>query len=195
MSKASGAKKKFGRSFAALAAGMSVIAMAASTGSALARPPSVTADNMLDRMQIEEMIINYYAELGGGGHHNLSEYFTEDAIFIVNGKRYVGRKAIDDIYAELGEGASELRQGKMHMLMTNLSVQFDGPDKASARVIWTGVMNDSVKVPPRVFEQGREYDKLEKIDGVWYFKERNIVSDSAMADQYDDTYMKDRPDF
>lgn len=171
----------------------SAAAIAAAASPAAARPPSVTAENMLDRIQIEELIINYYAELGGGAHSNLSEYFTEDAIFIVNGKRYIGRKAIDDIYAELGAQASKLRQGKGHMLLNNLSVQFDGANKATSRMIWTGVMNDNLKAPPRVFEQGREYSTLEKIDGVWYFKQRNIVSDSAMQNQYDDTYMNDRP--
>ena len=176
---------------AAIAA--SAFALSMTAAPAIARPPSVTAEHMLDRMQIEEMIINYYQELGGGAHSNLSEYFTEDAIFIVNGKRYNGRKAIDDIYKELGSQASKLRQGKGHMLMTNLSVQFQDENTATARVIWTGVMNDNLKVPPRVFEQGREYDTLVKIDGTWFFKQRNIVSDSAMQNQYDDTYMKDRP--
>ena len=185
-------QRKIKLAAAALCAGVSAASLAG--GLAHARPPSVTAEHMLDRMQIEEMIINYYQELGGGGHHNLSEYFTKDAIFIVNGKRYQGRKAIDDIYAELGSEASKLRQGKGHMLMTNLSVQFEDDNTATARVIWTGVMNDNLKVPPRVFEQGREYDTLVKVDGTWYFKQRNIVSDSAMANQYDDTYMKDRPE-
>lgn len=177
---------------AAALAGVCAVLMTAAP--AAARPPSLAAEHMLDRMQIEEMIINYYQELGGGAHSNLSEYFTEDALFIVNGKRYKGRKAIDDIYSELGSQASELREGKGHMLMTNLSVQFQNDKTATARVIWTGVMNDNLKAPPRVFEQGREYDTLVKIDGTWYFKERNIVSDSAMANQYDDTYMKDRPE-
>ncbi|PQA85673.1 nuclear transport factor 2 family protein [Hyphococcus luteus] len=186
--------KRFKGAFVALLAGASAVSMTAATSPAFARPPSLSEEHMLDRMQIEQMIIDYYAELGSGAHSKLSEYFTEDALFIVNGKRYKGSKAIDDIYAELGSQASEMRFGKSHMLMTNLSVQFEDEDTATARVIWTGVKNDNLKAPPRVFEQGREYDTLEKIDGVWYFSKRNIVSDSAMADQYDDTYMKDRPD-
>jgi hypothetical protein len=185
-------KTKHLRLAAAILAGASALAMTAAP--AVARPPSVTAEHMLDRMQIEEMIINYYQELGGGAHSNLSEYFTEDAIFIVNGKRYNGRKAIDAIYKELGSQASKLRQGKGHMLMTNLSVQFQDENTATARVVWTGVMNDNLKVPPRIFEQGREYDTLVKVNGTWFFKQRNIVSDSAMQNQYDDTYTKDRPE-
>ncbi len=178
----------------ALMAGASALTMSAATSTAAARPPSISQDHMLDHLQIQQMIIDYYQELGSGAHSDLSEYFTEDALFIVNGKRYKGRKAIDDIYAELGEGGTELYDGKTHMLMTNLSVQFEDANTATARVIWTGVKNDTLKGPPRLFEQGREYDTLKKIDGVWYFSKRNIVSDSAMANQYDDTYMKDRPE-
>ena len=177
---------------AALFIGVSAVSMAAITAPAAAREPGVTAETLLDRIQIEDLIVEYYAKLGSGGHHNLSEYFTKDAVFIVNGKRYVGRKAIDNIYAELGAGASPLRQGTFHMLLTNPRISIDG-DTATAITIWTGVMNDNIKIAPRLAEQGREYDKLKKVDGVWYFSERNIVSDSDMHDQYDETYMKDRP--
>lgn len=147
---------------------------------------------MLDRIQIEEMIVNYYADLGSDLHENFSEYFVEDAVFILNGNKYVGRKAITEVYAELGASASRLSQGITHMLLTNAVINVDG-DTATATTIWTGVINDNIKIPPRVFEQGREYDKLVKKDGIWYFSERIIASDSALQDKYDDTYLQYRP--
>ena len=61
-------------------------------------------------------------------------------------------------------------------------------DTATAETIWTGVLSDTVRVAPRLFEQGREYDELVKKDGRWYFTKRVITSDAGLTETYDDTY-------
>ena len=61
--------------------------------------------------------------------------------------------------------------GKMHMLLNNAIIDVNG-DTATAWFIWTGVLNYDITKPPRFQEQGREYDKLVKIDGCWYIKEK-----------------------
>jgi hypothetical protein len=39
----------------------------------------------LDRIQIEDMLVRYYYDLAMGKAHEMSEYFTEDALLDVDG--------------------------------------------------------------------------------------------------------------
>ena len=154
-------------------------------------PQSAFADNvqttqasLLDRIQIEDLISNYYWDMGSAGRDNLSEYYTEDAILDVNGIIYKGHAAIQSAYAPSGDGGP---RPKMNMLLNNPRIRVNG-DTATAETIWTGVLSDTVRVAPRLFEQGREYDELVKKDGRWYFTKRVITSDAGLTEKYDETY-------
>ena len=154
-------------------------------------PQSAFADNvqtsqatLLDRIQIEDLISNYYWDMTSSGRHELSEYYVEDAVLDVNGIIYKGREAIQSAYAQSGQEAS---RGKIHMLLNNPRIRVNG-DTATAETVWTGVISETVRVPPRLFEQGREYDGLVKKDGRWYFTKRVITSDAGLTETYDDTY-------
>src|SRR3990172_6498594 len=140
-------------------------------------PQSAFADNvqttqasLLDRIQIEDLISNYYWDMASSGRDNLSEYYTEDAILDVDGIIYNGHEAIQSAYTQTGEGGP---RAKMNMLLNNPRIRVNG-DTATAETIWTGVLSDTVRVAPRLFEQGREYTELVKKDGRWYFTKREI---------------------
>jgi len=169
--------------------------LACATLLALLTPHSAFADNvqttqatLLDRIQIEDLIANYYWDLASGSHE-LSEYYIDDGVLDVNGIIYKGHKAILQAYGG-GEEGEESPARKIHMLLNNARIRVTG-DTATAETIWTGVLLDSVRVPPRLFEQGREYDELVKKNGRWYFSRRVITSDAGLTEMYDDTY-KDR---
>lgn len=147
----------------------------------------VTAATLLDRVQIEDLLVNYYSNLSSGDDHDLAQFFTEDAILDVNGQVSKGRKAIEELYGSLEPGGTDQQGGRMHMLLTNPVIRVKG-DTARAWVIWTGVMNDSIKAAPRLLEQGREYSELVKLDGKWFIKKRYITADSGMPDIWDKTY-------
>lgn len=172
----------------ALAAGI----MLALSQPALAQRLMVTQQNLLDRIQIEDLITSYYYHLGGGEPGSFAEYYTDDAVFDVNGKVFRGREAITKIYAELGE-TSPTARGTFHMLLGNPLITVTG-DTATARFIWTGIISDTVKSPPRLLEQGREYDLLVKRGGQWLISKRTIISDAALGDEYDKVY-KPRRDY
>ncbi len=154
-------------------------------------PQSAFADNvqtteatLLDRIQIEDLISNYYWDMTSEGRHELSEYYVEDAVLDVNGKIFKGHAAIQSAYAQPeGEAAS----GKTHMLLNNPKIRVNG-DTATAETVWTGVISDTVRVAPRLFEQGREFDELVRKDGRWYFVKRVITSDAGLPESYDKTY-------
>jgi ketosteroid isomerase-like protein len=156
----------------------------------------VTMQTLLDRIQIEDLLTRYYYDLAQGESHALSEYFTDDALLDVDGTIAKGHEEIAKLYqrpdsAEQAKPAAPRPHN--HMLLTNPVIEVKG-DTATAHVIWTGVLNDGVGKPPRLYEQGREDTELVKRDGKWLIKRRYISSDSGLPDRFDATYKpRDNP--
>jgi len=154
--------------------------------SAIAADERVTQATLLDRIQIEDLLVRYYEDLSLGGGHDLAQYYTEDAVLDVNGTIAKGRQEIEKLYGPRDPGQAR-RQGRVHMLMNNPIITVSG-DTAKAWLIWTGIMNDNIRTAPRFLEQGREYDELMKRDGRWYVKHRYVSADSGMPARWDATY-------
>jgi hypothetical protein len=150
----------------------------------------VTAATLLDRIQIEDFLTRYYYDLSVGKAHELAEYFTKDAVLDVDGTVATGHAEIARLY-QRPEGAAapaataQRRRG--HMLLTNPIINVEG-DRATAHLIWTGVMNEGVGKVPSLYEEGREYSELRKVDGKWLISRRFISSDSGLPDRFDQTY-------
>jgi hypothetical protein len=104
----------------------------------------------------------------------------------VNGIVAQGKQPIEDLYAKLAQQSPQ-PQGTFRMLLTNPKVVVNG-DTATADVIWTGIISETVKATPRFVEQGREHDELVKRDGHWYFKHRIITSDGGLTAMFEKTY-------
>jgi hypothetical protein len=172
------------------------IAMLLALGAPLAAPlgaqeyKPVTSATLLDRIQIEDLLVHYYHDLSVGKSHELADYFTVDALLDVDGTVARGHQEIAKLYqrpegAAAPEPTAQRRRG--HMLLTNPVISVDG-DKATAEVIWTGVMNEGVGKAPSLYEQGREYSELRKEKGRWLISKRCISSDSGLPDKFDATY-------
>lgn len=153
--------------------------------SAMAEDKPVTMETLLDRIQIEDMIVKYYVDMSAGKNHDLTLYYTKDAVLDVNGVIAEGHGAIEKLYSSTGDTPSIT--GKMNMLLNNAIINIDG-NNATAWFIWTGVINDDVKKAPRLLEQGNEYDELVKVNGRWYIKKRYITSDSGVGPMWEKTY-------
>jgi hypothetical protein len=122
----------------------------------LAPAQQVTMDTLLDRIQIEDLLTRYYHDLSQGKAHELSEYFTEDAMLDVDGTIANGRDEIARLYGGgPARNADTAPRPQNHMLLTNPVIEVRG-NRAIARVIWTGVLNSGIGKPPTVHEQGRE---------------------------------------
>jgi hypothetical protein len=142
----------------------------------------VTQETLLDRIQIEDMIVRYYVDMSAGKSHDLTLYYTEDAVLDVNGLISTGRDAIGKLYAGMGGGgeAAPAFKGTMHMLLNNAIINVDG-NSATAWFVWTGFINEDIKGAPKVLEQGTEFDELVKVKGQWFIKKRYITADSGLS--------------
>lgn len=162
----------------------------AATGLALAAPAhaDVTAETLLDRAQIEDLLVSYYSHFGGEGGEHFARYYTEDAVFDVNGIVSEGRAAIVALYDRMDDEGPE-SEGTFHMIISNLEIDVhEGGQTATAKMLWTGVMNGEIGEPPHLAEQGREYDYLVKEGGEWLIRKRVVIADSGLPDAYMETY-------
>jgi uncharacterized protein (TIGR02246 family) len=162
------------------------LAMAAAAQPAMAE---LTAETLLDRIQIEDMMVGYYAHLGGTDGKAYANYFTEDGVFEVNGDTYKGKEAITRLYSGLGGGVAE-DAPVLHMVLSNAVIDVKG-DTATASFLWTGIINpEDATQPPHIREQGREYDYLVKQDGKWLIKKRVVIADSGLPKSMLDTWKR-----
>jgi hypothetical protein len=150
----------------------------------------VTMDTLLDRIQIEDLLTRYYYDLSRSNAHELSEYFTEDALLDVDGTIAKGRAGIAKLYQNPAPNPKDPAPApgrRMHMLLTNPIVKING-SKATAHMIWTGVMNEGIGKLPQIVEQGREDTELVKQNGKWLIKRRYITTDGRMPNRFDKNY-------
>jgi hypothetical protein len=150
----------------------------------------VTMETLLDRIQIEDLLTRYYYDLSQSKAHELSEYFTEDALLDVDGTIAKGRAEIAKLYQSPAPNPKQPAQApgrRMHMLLTNPIITIKG-NTATAHVIWTGVTNEGIGKLPQIAEQGREDDELVKQNGKWLLKRRYITTDGRMPNRFDKNY-------
>ena len=162
-----------------------IVMLSAQGAPALAEQPPMTVTTLIDRAQIEDLLVDYYSHLGAG-HGDFRNFYVADGILDVNGLVAKGQQAIEGLYKQVREGTPR-RPGTFRMLLTNPHIVVIG-DAATADVIWTGVNSASVQSLPQIVEQGREHDELVKRDGHWYFKHRVITSDGGLPAMFEKTY-------
>jgi ketosteroid isomerase-like protein len=147
----------------------------------------VTMETLLDRINIQDFLTRYYADLSIGKAHELAEYFTEDAVLDVDGVVAKGHKEIAKLYERPANAEKPKGYRRGNMILSNPIINVEG-NVATAHLIWTGVMNEGVGKAPTIYEQGREYTELKKVTGKWMISRRFISSDSGLPDKFDATW-------
>jgi SnoaL-like domain len=149
---------------------------------ARAEQPATTLQTLLDKQQIQDMLVDYYAHLGKG-EDDFGRYYLPDGVINVNGLKGQGEAAIKDVYKKIGAGTPK-RPGVFKMLLTNVSIVVNG-NAATAETLWTGINSPTISGPPRFVEQGTERDDLVKVNGHWLFKLRVITSNAGRQAMFD----------
>ena len=168
-------------------AGTATILLISLTQPVLAQ--QVTMETLLDRIQVEDLLTRYYYDLSRSNAHDLSAYFTEDALLDVDGTIAKGRTEIAKLYqpAPNAKEPAPAPGRRMHMLLTNPIIDIKG-NTATAHVIWTGVMDEGIGKLPQIVEQGREDTELVKQNGKWLIKRRYVTADGRMPNRFDKNY-------
>jgi len=154
----------------------------------------LTMETMLDHMQIQDLLTRYYSDLSLGKAHELSEYFTDDAVLQVDTVVAHGQAEIAKLYQGPPPDPNAKPappRGNGHMLLSNPIIDVNG-DTATVHLIWTGVMNQGIGKLPYIFEQGREDDELVKQHGKWRIKHRVITADGRMPNRFDKNFKSDQ---
>lgn len=155
---------------------------------ALAEQPATTLQTLLDKQQIQDMLVDYYTNLGKG-NSDFGSYYLPDGVINVNGLKGKGEAAIANVYKRIGAGTPK-RGGVFRMLLTNVSIKIDG-NAATADTLWTGINSPTISAAPEFVEQGTEQDELVKVNGHWLFKLRVITSNAGRQAMFD--HMPIRP--
>lgn len=170
--------------------GIAVGALAGPHVPGLAASDTADASSALaDRIAIEDMVTRYYGNFGKtDAADDFATFYTQDAVFDVNGIVSKGPEQIAAFYTDTGDDdEAPARLGTFHMMISNPVIDVTG-DTATAQFMWTGVMNETIEGRPQLFEQGREYDQLVKLDGEWRIKKRVVIADSGLPERYKATY-------
>ena len=147
---------------------------------AVADALSTTQATLLDRILIEDLMVDYYTILSARDRHDISAFFAEDAVLEANDLVLRGRDAIQNLY-DTGKDPRLLAGSVHNMLLGNPRVTIDG-DTATLDAIWTLIISDNVKSTPRILEQGSEHTEFVKRNGRWLITKRAIVSQGGMPE-------------
>ena len=148
------------------------------SASAAARTAPVTQANLFDRIQIQDMMTEYYTTLTEHVRHDIGEYFTDDAWLDANGFKLNGRAAIQHFY-DSGTDTRIQPANTYNMLLGNPRIVITG-DTAVMDAIWTGYLSDNKYTAPRLVEQGTEHTTFVKRNGVWMITSRTLVNKGGM---------------
>jgi len=141
---------------------------------------------LLDRMKIEALFTRYYSGLDAGNAEGFGAFFVEGAELDVNGYVARGTAEIAELYRAVSADKPRLT-GIFRMILSNLVIEVTGTT-ATAQMLWTQTLNDTIKGPPRLIEQGREFDRLVRQDGRWRIVKRVVIADSGLPDIFDASF-------
>ena len=160
------------RRLGALGPVLSLALALASAAGAQERP--MTAQALVDRAQIEDLLTRYYYNLGHGSADSFSAFYAGDAELVLGPNSYKGKDGIEGAYKAAGANAPGRKAFSFNVMLSNPLIVVHG-STATAQLIFTEIIIDTEGAAPRVLTQGREYDNLVRVKGQWRFKKRQIL--------------------
>ena len=156
------------------ALGLAACLVLAQGPAASAQETPMTAQTLVDRAQIEDLLTRYYYNLGHASADSFSAFYADDAELVLGPNSYKGKAGIEGAYKAAGSNAPGRGAFSFNVLLSNPLVVVHG-NTATAQLIFTEILMDTQGAPPRLLTQGREYDHLVKVGGQWRFQKRQIT--------------------
>lgn len=133
----------------------------------------VTAQTLVDRAQIQDLITRYYYNFGNENSESFSSFYSDDAELILGDNHYKGKDGIANAYKSAGQNSSIRNAYSFNVAISNPLIVVHG-DTATSRLIYTEFLIDKQGDAPHVRTQGREYATFVKVNGQWRYKTRQI---------------------
>jgi ketosteroid isomerase-like protein len=153
------------------------ISVAIALNSGAHAQPRTTAATLLDRIQIEDLVVDYYAQLGGEKSASFGDEYTDDGELVLGTRVVKGREEIKKMYAGIKPADPSKPRPHMNVMVSNPRITVTG-NTAHGEFIYTGVIAVASDKAPEVHEQGREIDEFVKVNGEWKIKRRQIINDA-----------------
>lgn len=177
-------QKVFNSLGAALLAVLAVAGLALSPTSG-ARAADVTAETLVDRLQIQDLITRYYNNFGRENAENFADFYADDAELILGDRHFKGRDGIMQAYGRAPGQAPRQSpaQGRFSFIVTvsNPLIVVHGKT-ATAQLVFTEYVIDKQGDPATVRTQGKEYGTFVKVDGHWRYKTRQIKGGTELPE-------------
>lgn len=156
---------------------LSAIMLTANVAPAAAQYAVTTQANLLDRIQIEDILNNFIWAYEADAAADLAAMFVEDGDVNVDGQKAHGRKNIQQLFVEAGQGRAQNKPDGFAMLVTNTpNIVINGNSATVKSRFSMALSNHEKKVAPAPVEQGLIEDVLVKKNGKWLLKERVITT-------------------
>ena len=148
------------------------------TGSvALAEDMPITAQSLIDKAQIENLITHYYYNFGRENPESFADFYADDAELILGDNSYKGREGIESAYGR-GSGSQDRpappRRYSFNVTISNPLIVVHG-DTATSQLIYTEYVIQNQGDPLQVTTQGREYATFVRTAAGWRYKTRHIM--------------------
>lgn len=157
----------------------------APAGAAWGQEARLTAQSLVDRAAISDLLTRYYNNFGGAVESKVGEYYAEDGEMILGQKSYKGIAAIKGAYAAVPADAPQRRSFALNILISNMLVVVRG-NTATARLVFTETTTEKQGEAPKILTQGREFDNLVKRGGRWLILKRQIMGPKGVPDGWQD---------
>jgi hypothetical protein len=170
------------------------MAACATTTSPAPAAGGVTAQTLIDRQQVLDLITRYYYNFGKENPDNYADFYAEDAELILGATHYKGREGILRAYgrapapaAAAGAAApaapaaapapARPKRYTFNVLLGNPLIVVHG-DTATSQVVFTEYVQEKQGDPTKMTTQGKEYGTFVKVNGQWRYKTRQIAGGS-----------------
>jgi len=144
----------------------------------------VTAETLVDRLQIQDLITRYYNNFGRENAENFADFYAEDAELILGERHFKGRNGIMEAYGRApGQAPRPPPPPRFSFIVAvdNPLIVVHG-NTATAQLVYTEYVIEKQGDQVKVITQGKEYSNFVKVAGHWRYKTRLIKSGTELPE-------------
>ena len=129
-----------------------------------------------DRAEIEELMWRYTRALDTGDGNTYAATYTEDGQFGAGANATKGREALKKMVDALKPQPGTPARAPLYHMETNTWIEFIDKDHARHHAYYITVSGAGPdNAPPRIAAAGRSVDHLERVNGKWLIKLRDVT--------------------